>query len=405
MKAPGAWDRVRELLARHLGLDFPAERLPELLRGFAAAARDAGLPDAGALAQRLLTAPVPQPTLLQQLARHLTIGETYFFRDPALMQALAREVLPSLIRERRGRDQRLRLWSAGCSSGEEPYTLAILLHQLLPDLAQWQVSILATDLNPTALHKAQEAAYGEWSFRNVPQAVRDRYFSKHHGRYVLDPQVRRLVRLEPLNLVDDAWPCVQQAQQPFDLVVCRNVLMYFRAQQARGVLVRLQDALAEGGWLALGPCEAQPAATPRLRTHHLAGALLQRKSSAGQTAAGVAAAMPLPRRPARPRTPLRPAPLPAPRRTDPAPAELSLLAHTLADQGRLDEALAACERWLRADKLDAGAHCLRGIILLEQAALEPARHALERALFLDPGLALGRHVLGDLARRQRREQA
>lgn len=399
MKSPACWDPVRELLARHLGLDFPPERLGELQRGFAAAAGEAGLPDAAALAQRLLAAPVPEPALLQQLAPHLTIGETYFFRDPALMQALAREVLPGLVRARRGRDQRLRLWSAGCSTGEEPYTLAILLHQLLPDLAQWQVSILATDLNPAALHKAREASYGEWSFRNVPQALRDRYFTRRHKRHVLDETVRRLVRFEPLNLVQDAWPCVQQAAQPFDLIVCRNVLMYLRAQQARGVLVRLQDALAEGGWLALGPCEAQPAATPRLRTQHLAGALLHRKSA---LSAQIDAPLP---RPTRPRTPPPvPAPWPVIRRADPAPTELSRQAHALADQGRLDEALAACERWLRADKLDAAAHCLRGIILLEQKALEPARHALERALFLDPALALGRHVLDDLARRQRSEQ-
>ena len=139
-----AWDSLSGYVAAHLGLDFPPRRRQDLKRGAAAAMRELGFADPVEGIGRVLARP-GDATVLQALANHLTNGETYFFRDQPALNAFATQVLQPLIAERRGKHQYLRLWCAACSTGEEAYTLAIIIHQLLPDLAQWQVSILATD--------------------------------------------------------------------------------------------------------------------------------------------------------------------------------------------------------------------------------------------------------------------
>src|SRR4030081_182852 len=135
------WARLSALIAERMGLHFPLERLTDLQRGLAGAADEMGFDDVAACADWLLSAPLTKAHL-QVLASHLTIGETYFFRDKRTLDVLAGRVLPELIQARRGHEQRLRLWSAACCSGEEPYSLAILLHQVLPDLAEWHITIL-----------------------------------------------------------------------------------------------------------------------------------------------------------------------------------------------------------------------------------------------------------------------
>jgi len=101
------------------------------------------------------------------LASHLTIGETYFFRDSGTFQALEEHILPELIRQRRGKNQQFRIWSAACATGEEPYSVAILLQKLIVNLDGWNISILATDINPQAIKKARLGIYNNWSFRSA----------------------------------------------------------------------------------------------------------------------------------------------------------------------------------------------------------------------------------------------
>src|SRR2546430_1384388 len=143
--------------------------------------------------------------LVDSLAADLTVGETHFFRIGPQIQALQRTVLPDII-ERRSAERRLGLWSAGCSTGEEAYTLAILLHDALPAHQTWDITLLATDINRRALDTAQQAIYGEWSFRDTPDLIRQRYFTATGKRWRLGEPVRRMVRFAPLNLVADAFP-------------------------------------------------------------------------------------------------------------------------------------------------------------------------------------------------------
>lgn len=417
-------ERLSRFIADAMGLHFPPERWPDLQRGLAGAASEWGFPDLPSAVGQLLSE-TPTKEQLQALAHHLTIGETYFFREKKTFEVLARDVLPGLIQSRRGGERRLRVWSAACCTGEEAYSLAIMLHQLLPDLADWRVSILATDINARFLRKAAAATYGEWSFRDTPAGYRDSYFEPGgNGRYVVCPAIRRLVTFAQLNLVDDIYPSSATDTTAMDLIFCRNALMYFTPAQSSRVIARLHRSLLDGGWLAVSPSEASQALFPQFATRNSPGVILYQKEDANlreardirppdapavfvahapaadewvRSASGEAPfASPPPFVPSPPPPPVSPVPAPsAPTASAPSPATL---ARTCANEGRLAEALAWCERWIAADKLDPAAHYLRGAILLEHGDPAQARASLQRVVYLQPDFVLAHFALGNLAR-------
>jgi chemotaxis protein methyltransferase CheR len=433
------WARLSEFISERMGLHFPRERWDDLGRGLAGAAREFGLADAAACADRLLSAP-PSPEQLQVLASHLTIGETYFFREKQTFQALAAHVLPELIGSRRGREQRLRIWSAGCCTGEEPYSLAILLHQVLPDLRDWQVTITATDINARFLHKAAAAVYGPWSFRDAPEGFQERYFRRTaEGRFAIIPEIKSLVTFAHLNLAEDAYPSLVTETNAMDLIFCRSVLMYFTPRQADKVIRNLHHALVQGGWLVVSPSEASHALFRQFVTVNYPGVNLYRKDDDAQREPGqpwISGALTedvtsrVPETEALPAwTPPAPGVLPTEPETPPGthaaaeslygqgryaeaaamlvasfsrhapePPAISLLARALANQGDLAGALGWCDRWIAADKLDPAGHYLRAVVLLERGDPEQARGSLQRAVYLDPHFVLSHFALGNLAR-------
>ncbi len=158
--------RMSEFVAQTMGWDFPPSRHADLRRGIAAAAKDLGFDSAAVCAQQCLSGALSKADL-NRLASHLTVGETYFFRESKTFEALANEILPALIRSRRGEGRELRIWSAGCCTGEEPYSIAVLLRQMLLDWEQWKITLLATDINPRFLRKAEAGVFGQWSFRGA----------------------------------------------------------------------------------------------------------------------------------------------------------------------------------------------------------------------------------------------
>jgi chemotaxis protein methyltransferase CheR len=274
------WRRLSEFIAQNTGLHFPPERRSDLQRGFTAAAAEFGFEDSARCADWLLSASLTRPQL-HTLASHLTIGETYFFRERKTFDALAQGILPELICRRRGREQRLRLWSAACSTGEEPYSLAILVQQLLPDWRDWHVTILATDINPRFLQKAAAGVYGEWSFRESPSWFKERYFTRtRDGRFAVAPQIRDCVRFAPMNLVQDCFPSLATDTNAMDVIFCRNVLMYFTPAHARKVVENLRSALTDEGWLAVSPTECSQALFSRFVAVNFPDTILYRKCNA-----------------------------------------------------------------------------------------------------------------------------
>ncbi len=275
---------LAELVTQRLGLRIPPERREDLRRALEDATRHAPVHAAAVLERlRWLAARPEGSPEWGRLASRLTVAETYFFRDDAAFEALADHVLPALIAEgRRHAPPGLRIWSAGCATGEEPYSLAILLDRLIPDRAEWAITLLATDVGPEALAAAAKARYRNWSFRATPEFVRTRWFHPcGEGLWELDEAIRSIVSFAPLNLAGASYPSALTNTTAFDLVVCRNVLIYFEPDVQHVVARRLGCALAPGGWLLTSPVEASTAVNSS--SSEICSARAERRSSSSST--------------------------------------------------------------------------------------------------------------------------
>lgn len=382
--------RFRDLLRARTGMTLSASRSADLERAVRRAAAESGVADADALYELLLTGPSSGP--LDALVSGLNVSETHFFRSAGQIEALKQRILPELIARRRPA-RRLRLWSAGCSTGEEPYTLAILLARLLPDLAEWDVLILATDINGRSLERARRGVYGAWSLRGTSALALAPYLTPRGPRFEVAPSIRAMVTFAALNLAEDVYPSVANDTTELDLVLCRNVLLYFDEEGARAVVRRLRDALTEGGSLLVSPTEVGLGVFDGL-TQDVPGTATYRKAEPQQAPiggrqreqAGVRrAAQPLPAAPARSRRPS--ARLRAASPADPATAHAEALA--LWRAGHAQTALQQLEAMTESHPLAAPLHYLHGLILLDAERAEEALAAFRRCTYADPACALG----------------
>jgi chemotaxis protein methyltransferase CheR len=244
-------EQFRTIVARRLGLQVEDGRLDHLAEVLRRRMALVGSPRFDTYVERVMSSPGGAGEL-RALAEQLTVNETFFFRNADNFRALAETVLPERIRART-RERRLRILSAGCASGEEPYSLAILVREALPDLGSWDVKIVGIDVSPAMLAKATQARYTEWSLRATSEDVRRRYFRADGRDFVLSPAIQKMVTFEERNLVDED-PLFWQSLA-CDVVFCRNVLMYFTPDRARDVVRRIDQALLPGGYFFLGHAE------------------------------------------------------------------------------------------------------------------------------------------------------
>lgn len=187
----------------------------------------------------------------RELLAILTTGESFFFRDKGQFSLLKNLILPDII-ERRQKDRTLRIWSAGCSTGEEPYSLAILIDELLLQLEGWKILILGTDINEKAIEKAKDGLYTQWSFSTTDPALRKRYFKSLHEAWKLDEKIRKRVKFRPGNLMEDKFPDSASDLYDMDLILCRNVFIYFNSVSVAVVLKKFTETLKDGGYLVTG---------------------------------------------------------------------------------------------------------------------------------------------------------
>lgn len=400
---PQEYERFRARIAARFGLEFPPERRHDLLHRISEAFRRARCSDT-ALFLRALESP-EHSEAVEHLAAVLTVGETCFYRNRTQFAALTGQVLPDLIaRRRREGNLRLRLWSCGCSTGEEPYSLAIALHALLPDLSIWDLEILGTDLNGDALQQAREGRYGPWSFREMDPALRDRWFTLAGHRWELDPAIRSMVTYRPLNLAEPAYPVLDESM---DLILCRNVTIYFAEPMTRHVIKRLYRALQPGAWLLVGASEPNNSTYRAFETETIDGAILYRRPRTGfEPASGSGPDAPPPQ--LAPQSTPEPGPDPVP---GPPPGPVLPSLHALIDQVRQQAdrgELAEAERLVRAvierESVLAEAHYLLALVCQEQGRAEEAIQALRRSLFLDRGYVAAHLRLGLICRQTGREE-
>jgi chemotaxis methyl-accepting protein methylase len=369
-----ALSEVACMIQRESGIRLGPSQMPSLLAAIARVDRDL-------TTEALLDRSVSAETVLR-LIDEVTIRETFFFRHRSELDAIAWH---SLLESAQAHGSGVvRVWVAGCASGEEAYTMAILACEAFA-CACPPVRVLATDIAPTALKQAIAGRYGARAVHALQEGIRDRYFSQAHGVSCVGERLRALIEFRRHNLVRDLIP--PAGERPFDVILCRNVLIYFDRPTVERVLRALEGALAPAGLLLLG-------AADRLSRQSALAAQVVRSSSVGLRASHARA--PLDRAPGHPPTENKTnadvgrlsqsagQPQRAPGDSRPTPVD----AMQAADRGELDLAVQIAKDVLAENPLDSQAHFIRG---LAEFAREDARAALEplrRALYVDPNFGL-----------------
>lgn len=201
----------------------------------------------------------------QELIVSLTNIESYFFRDQEQFSLLRNHIFPEII-DRKQNNKTIRICSAGCSSGEEPYSCAILLKELIPNPEQWNLMILGIDINQAALQKAKMGIYTPWSFRKVEAEIKQRYFQLINNQYHIDQQIKQMLKFQNFNLVKDPFPQQNSELRELDLIICRNVFIYFEASAIAKVIDKFYHTLQPLGYLITGHTELYSQNLSRFQT-------------------------------------------------------------------------------------------------------------------------------------------
>jgi chemotaxis protein methyltransferase CheR len=372
------WEPLLHRLRDRTGFALGPERLPEVEAATTRAMARAGVADLPTWLVELDAGRAPMAELIDDLM----VGETYFFREPEQL-ALLDDVLPAISTP-------ISLWSAGCASGEEAYSLAIIARELgVSD----RTRIRGTDISGASLLKARRARYEDWSLRG-PSAMRARMWMTSDNRpprpsYTLDPRIRNAVTFEHLNLVSDPYPPQQ------DVIFCRNVFIYLKPDVYTAIARRFYDVLVDGGWLVLASSDP-PLGPPfvSVRTDH--GVMYRRLAAVASPEAHRQAAPPPVLASSRRAVPRR-APSSAPAATPSAPAPPAdpvAMVKALADQGKVVEAERAAADACRDTGMDPELHYLHAVLLVELGRAPEALESLRRVSYLDPGFVMAWMTLG-----------
>jgi len=263
---------VRALLLEHASLSFDDQQAHLLDSRLTSLAKQRRFADAPALVRSLRTA--PSKILLDSVVDALTTHETSFFRDRLPFVALAEAIIPELVSKRRA-EKRLSVWSAGCSTGQEAYSVALLLRERFPTLALWQIQILATDVSATTIQRARLGRFSAQEVkRGINDQLRDKYFERCGNEFVLNDSIRNSVTWATANLAGDGLP-----QGNFDIILMRNVLIYFAPAVRGRILQRTAAHLAADGYLLLGASETTFGQCEAFKAQSICGATAYRKVS------------------------------------------------------------------------------------------------------------------------------
>lgn len=433
LQSPHTQDLIdlRNLLEEKTGLYLAAEKLDRLEEPFKKSNGRLALPPPGEVLDAITSSSELGRVYLSHLVTAITTHETYFFRTPPHFEALKNYLVPEILNNKKSQRKRtLRIWSAGCSTGEEPYSLAMLLVDLFPDIDSWEVSILATDIDVDALAKAEEGIYGRWSFRGVDPQIVEKYFHSIKGeRYRMDDRIRSMVTFQPLNLKSDPYPSPFFGTTDLDIIFCRNVTIYFRPETTRQIVRNFSHCLNEGGFLLTGAAEHSFHAYKDFEVRVFPETVIYQKPYADKKAAPppkpisislpalelpkIAVEKAKPRQAAKKKNPERhpvddALQLIAQGEVDKALMLLAeqvekrpkdtrisfLLGQISADRNHRREAVYWLSRTLELDPLHLWAHYLLGLLWLDDNKTDEALQALKRTVYIEPNFALGHFYLG-----------
>jgi chemotaxis protein methyltransferase CheR len=338
-----------------------------------------------------------------ELVLLITNNESYFFRDGGQMKLLREVILPELIERRRPR-RTLRVWSVGCSTGEEAYSVAIMLAELLPDRSAWDLAIVGTDINARAISRARQGLYGAWSFRMVDPDVRARYFIQDRDAWAVRPDIRSMVSFRIGNMTRDVVPFDPSWHHGFDLIICRNVFIYFERSAVRSAVARFAGALADGGYLMTGHGELGPGDLAGLVTRRFpasivyqAGEIPSQPPSVVVAPLVIPVAVPAPPVVAPPvvAPPVVAPPVVAPPTAAP-PVDVASI-EALIDRGEYAAAIERCREALGHDATNAGLLALLGSAHAHRGEYDPALRASREAVAIDPLMEEPYYTLAQIA--------
>ncbi|UVF19396.1 protein-glutamate methyltransferase [Microvirga terrae] len=345
-----------------------------------------------------------------KLETEITIGETFFFRYAEQFVALRETILPEII-GRKTATRRLRIWSAGCSTGAEPYSLAILVNEILGEnLVNWRVSIIGTDINDSFLNLAKQAKFGKWALRSMPAPERKRYFlDAGKDLWQVRPEFRSLVRFEKHNLLSLLDGTSSLELTDFDLILCRNVLIYFHPDTVIRIVEALRDRLSEEGWMLLGHAEPNPTFSAMMQTLNLPGTVAYRPRSgdtpppppapSGQVLKDWVPLLPAPKpaEHAKRQPPPRPTPTTSKHlatSTGPAPEALLDEIRARANGGAFATADALCRQAIASQPLNAVLHFYQGLVLQALRRPDAAEKSFLKCIYLAKSFAMAHYHLG-----------
>ncbi len=400
--------RVANIVHEVAGISFPPTRRASAEAGMQRVMKKLGITEPVGLELGVSRGGAVMEALLDDL----TIGESYFFREPAQFRFIADELLPQWSAEW-PLNREIKIWSAGCAAGQEPYSAAILLRE-----NKWArgARILGTDISEGRLKDARAGEYSKWSLRTLQPETISRWFTQKGPRYEVAPELKKNVEFGVLNLLDPESK-LEVVEQ--DVIFCRNVLIYFELAAIAFIAERLLDSLAPGGWLFLGASDPHLAEIVACEVVLLPGATGYRKSARSETTFAlrnapltllipeerepVSVAVSEPTMASRPVQSTASPPSSSSSASETVKADAAstvALVRSLANEGRLDEAGEACAAALEAHPDQPELHLVDAILSGEAGRWENSERSARRAIYLDRTLILAHIALGDaLARR------
>ncbi len=397
---PG-YGQLKDWVLDHTGLHYYADRDEDLAARILRRMGARQIRDCTSY-RAMLAEGAGQRAELDSLVGELTIGETYFFRQPEQFDLLRTRIIPELLK-RNAESRRIRIWSAGCATGAEPYSVALLLRlEFGAALKGWDVSILGTDINVDFIEQARTGVFGSWALREVPEALRQTCFEARDRRWQLRAKYRENVSFEYANLAGQL-PFPGAVGDPLDLVLCRNVLIYFSLERMMEIAARLYASLSDGGWLLVGHAEANTAVFSRYVVDGDAGGAVYRRlprvNSVGLQRPPSDSPPKLPSLAGRSERTIHgriPAPVFRSARSAPPNRALGTAedARLLADCGQFERAGEICRQLVENDPLNAHAYFTLGLIFEHTSSPREAESAFRRAIYLDRGLVLAHYHCG-----------
>lgn len=423
------FEKLLQIFEQYVGTSHLKLRKRELYKNLDMAAAKQGFKSTQELVDKLIKSNGTDG--IDSLIEYFTVGETYFFRHKECFDIINSDILPKLAETARneGRNE-LNIWCAACSSGEEPYSLAMLLDNTgLPPDSQMKINLYASDINQEFLKRAEAGIYSEWSFRELPEDYLHKYLKPlGKNRYELEPRICKKVKFFSYNLLSPEYPAIPVPK--LDIILCRNVLIYFNKKQIHGIFNKFQTLLHDNGWLVTSPAEVTADPECHFEPVNCSGVYFYRKMLAKPEQPAPVRVPPAKARPFRqppkaaerpPETPARqskpkPAPVTVPeekklkqhlsssellkmakdRKAKVSPAQAAGMARCCADAGQLELALHWSNAAIHGDNLNPETHYLHAQILRENGDVEAALRELKNVIFLNPDYIAGYFTSGML---------